>query len=180
MRISRLILPLTGYTLLLILFVQLPFHLYTPTRRFDLPNLLWMTHLILLYIHEAGHLFFSVFGRTLNILGGSLMQVLTPAVWYVVALREGSALANVAIFFTGVSVVDVSLYMKDAALLQLPLIGGLSKSHHDWMNLFHQLDLVNESYLIGEVFFWAGMLLAGTGLVRGILAAFRDARSAAA
>ncbi|MBP9211801.1 MAG: hypothetical protein KBF97_03320 [Bacteroidetes bacterium] len=179
MRISRLILPLSGYAVLLYLLLLLPFHLYTPTRQFDLPNILWLTHLILLYIHEAGHLFFSVFGRTLNILGGSLNQVLAPAVWYVVAKREGSALANVAMFFTGVSIVDVSLYMKDAALLQLPLIGGLSKSHHDWMNLFHQWDLVNESYMIGEIFFWIGMLLAGTGLVRGIMAAFRDAQEPA-
>jgi hypothetical protein len=176
---SRLIISLFGYAVLLYLFILLPIHLYTPTRAFDLPDLLWFTHLILLYIHEAGHLFFSVFGRTMTILGGSLNQVLVPAVWYVVALREGSSLAHVAMFFTGVSIVDVSIYVKDAGMLQLPLIGGLSKSHHDWANLFHQWDLLVESHMIGELLFWCGMATAGAGLVRGVLSAVQRYRQSA-
>ncbi len=143
-------------------------HLYTPTRTFDLPNLLWLTHLILLYIHEAGHLIFSIFGRTISIVGGSLNQILIPAIWFVVAKREQSSLSNVAVFFTGVSIVDVSIYVKDAGMLQLPLIGGLSKSHHDWANLLNDWGLIEYGYLFGEIMFWTGMFLGCYGIYSGV------------
>lgn len=146
----------------------LPFHLYTPSRSFDLPNLLWLTHLILLYIHEAGHLIFSIFGKTISILGGSLNQIIIPVLWFLVAKREGSALSNIALFFTGVSIVDVSLYVKDAGMLQLPLLGGLSTSHHDWANLLNDWGLIEYGYAFGEVLFWFGMLLAALGIYSGV------------
>lgn len=164
----RIYFSLAGYALLLYLLILLPIHLYTPTRMFDLPHLLWFTHLILLYIHEAGHLFFSVFGRTLSILGGSLLQVLVPVVWYGVALRERSSLSNVALFFTGVSLVDVSIYVKDAAVLQLPLIGGLSKAHHDWRNLLRWWEMIDDAFVFGEIVFWCGMIIASSGVILGV------------
>jgi hypothetical protein len=172
----RFYLSLAGYAFLLYLLILLPIHLYTPTRMFDLPHILWFTHLILLYIHEAGHLFFSVFGRTISILGGSLMQVLVPVVWYIVALRERSSLANVAMFFTGVSIVDVSVYVKDAEVLQLPLIGGLSKAHHDWRNLLREWEMIDSAFVIGEILFWSGMMLAAAGIIAGVMQIVREAR----
>ncbi|MFA6457211.1 MAG: hypothetical protein WCW40_10360 [Bacteroidota bacterium] len=170
---SNLYVSLFGYAILLYILVLLPIHLYTPVRNFDLPNLLWLTHLMLLYIHEAGHLIFSLFGRTISILGGSLNQVLIPAVWYVVAKREGSSLSNTALFFTGVSIVDVSLYVKDAEVLQLPLIGGLSKAHHDWRNLLKGWDMLEYGSVFGEILFWCGMGLALYGIIAGILFSIR-------
>jgi hypothetical protein len=173
---------LAGYALLLYLLILLPIHLYTPTRSFDLPNILWFTHLMLLYIHEAGHLFFSVFGKTVSILGGSLNQVLAPVLWYIVARREGSSLSNVALFFTGVSIVDVSVYVKDAAVLQLPLIGGLSKAHHDWRNLLNGWEMIDEAFLLGEILFWMGMLFGAAGIILGVLRTvkeYQDSESAA-
>jgi len=155
---------LFGCGLLLYIVILLPFHLYTPTRTFDPPHLLWLIHLILLYIHEAGHLIFSLFGRTISILGGSINQILIPLIWFFVAKREQSILSNVALFFTGVSIVDVSLYIKDAGMLQLPLIGGLSMSHHDWANLLNEWRLIEYSYTMGEVMFWCGMGIAIYGL----------------
>ncbi len=139
--------------------------------------MLWFIHLILLYIHEAGHLFFSVFGKTIGILGGSLNQILAPVIWFFVAKREGSSLTNVALFFTGVSVVDVSIYVKDAELLLLPLIGGLSKAHHDWKNLLSGWDIIDWSFPIGEFLFWCGMMLAGVGLFGGIKNAITEYRA---
>jgi hypothetical protein len=172
----RSYLPLAGYALLLYLLVLLPVHLYTPVRTFDLPNLLWLTHLILLYIHEAGHFFFSVFGRTISILGGSLMQILVPAVWYSVALRERSSLSHAAMFFTGVSIVDVSIYVKDADVLQLPLIGGLSIAHHDWRNLLREWEMLGSAFVLGELLFWIGMGIAAAGIVLGVMHTVRHGR----
>jgi len=165
---SKLIISLCGYGVLFYIFILLPQNLYTPTRFFNLSGMMWFIHLILLYIHEAGHLFFSVFGKTIGILGGSINQILAPIVWYFVAKREGSSLSSVAMFFTGVSIVDVSIYVKDAELLLLPLIGGLSKAHHDWKNLFDGWGMIEWSFPIGETMFWSGMILAAAGLYLGI------------
>jgi hypothetical protein len=174
---SKLIITLCGYGILIYIFILLPQHLYTPTRFFNLSGMLWFIHLILLYIHEAGHLFFSVFGKTIGILGGSLNQILAPLVWFIVAKREGSSLSNVALFFTGVSIVDVSIYVKDAELLLLPLIGGLSKAHHDWKNLFDAWGITDWSFPIGEILFWFGMILAAAGLYIGIKSAITEYRA---
>lgn len=171
---GTLIISLLGYALLLYLVLLLPFNLYTPMRVFDLPGILWFTHLMLLYIHEAGHLIFSPFGWTLRIMGGSLMQILVPLAWYIVALREGSSLKNTALVFTGVSIVDVSIYVKDAGMLQLPLIGGLSSNHHDWLNLLRDWGMIDWSYEFGEVLFWIGMMLCGYGLYAGVMNSIRN------
>lgn len=159
---------LAGYTLLTYILFLVPFHLYTPERMFDLPNLLWITHLLLLYIHEAGHLLFSVFGHTLTVMGGSLNQILIPFIWWIVAKREGSALQYTALFFTGVSVCDVSLYVKDAGMLVLPLIGGLSKSHHDWATLLNEWGMIEWGAVMGEMLFWGGFVLASGAIVLGV------------
>ena len=164
----KTIFPLLGYALLLYLLLLAAFHLYEPKYDFDLPSILWFTHLMLLYIHEAGHLFFSIFGRTISILGGSLMQVLAPLAWYVIALYEGSRLSNVALVFTGISIIDVSIYIKDAAVLQLPLIGGLSKTHHDWLNLLNRWQMLDWSWGLGEFFFWIGIGVALAGIGNGM------------
>ena len=169
---GKLFASLAGYVFLLYLVLLLPFHLYTPTNEFDLPNLLWLTHLLLLYIHEAGHLLFSIFGNTMMIMGGSLMQIMAPLAWYGVAMWEGSSLKNTALVFTGISVVDVSIYVKDAGMLQLPLLGGLSKSHHDWATLMNDWGLIESSYAFGEVMFWIGMIVSGYGIYSGVMYSF--------
>jgi hypothetical protein len=166
----KLVISLLGYSLLVYILLLLPFNLYTPTSYFDLPNILWFIHLMLLYVHEAGHFLFSPFGDMLRIMGGSLMQILAPVAWYFVARREVSSLANVAIFFTGVSVVDVSLYVKDAEVLKLPLIGSLSKAHHDWRNLLNQWEMVDYGHVFGEILFWSGMVLSVYGIYSGVKA----------
>ncbi len=177
MRRSSLYITLGGYGILVYLVLLMPFHLYTPVRSFDLPSLLWFTHLILLYIHEAGHLFFSVFGSTMSILGGSLNQLLAPLLWFVVAKREGSSLSNVALVFTGVSIVDISIYVKDAEVLALPLIGGLSKAHHDWRNLLSRWEMLEYGFLFGEMLFWTGMILSVFGIYSGVRTAVADYQS---
>ena len=173
---ARLTISLFGYTVLGYLLYLAATHLYTPNRAFDMPAILWLTHLFILYIHEAGHFFFRIFGETLYIMGGSLFQVIVPTAWFIVAKREGSPLSNVALFFVGISIIDVSIYMKDAEMRLLPLIGGMSKEHHDWGKLFRRWDAIDLAYPIGEILFWAGCILSVAGLffgVKNILAEYR-------
>ncbi len=168
----KLFFSLFGSLILFAIWVQLPFAYYEPSRTFHLPNVLWFIHLIFLYIHEAGHFFFRIFGDTLYILGGSLSQILVPVVWYIVAHRENSRLTIAALFFTGYSIVDVSVYVKDAGMLQLPLIGGLSKSHHDWATLMNNWGMIEVSYTFGEILFWCGMFLSAFAIYLNIRRAF--------
>jgi hypothetical protein len=171
---TKLIVVFVGYLFLCYLLLLAATNLYEPTRAFHLPGALWFTHLILLYIHEAGHLIFSIFGRTLNILGGSLMQVLAPFAWFIIAWRENSKLSNLALVFTGISIMDVSVYVKDATMLLLPLIGGLNKAHHDWLNLAKQYNFLEESYACGEILFWIGLMTACGGIINGVRVAILE------
>ena len=168
----KLILSLFSYTLLLYLWFLLPFNLYEPTRRFHLPGLLWFTHIFILYIHEAGHFFFRMFGETMYILGGSIMQVLVPFVWFLVAKREASALAPVALFFTGESTVDVSIYIRDAETRILPLLGG-SHSKHDWATFLGQMDMLGWGVPLGNVFFISGLIISLGAIAWGVSLSYR-------
>lgn len=105
------------------------------------------------------------------------MQLLVPLVWYFFARKENSSLQYLALFITGFSICDVSLYMKDAGMLLLPLIGGLSKVHHDWANIFSVWGLLDESYAIGEVVFWIGMFVAVFAIYSGVKEAVTECRS---
>ncbi len=172
---SQLAISLLTYALLLYVWLLLPDALYVPTAAMHLPAVLWFIHLILLYIHEAGHAFFSPFGDTMYYLGGSIMQVLVPFVWILTAWHERSRLVYAAIFFTGLSMVDVSIYMKDAATRILPLLGG-SKTHHDWWTVLYRRDALGWGEPLGEAFFWAG-LIAGLGAIAwGVYSSVRTYR----
>jgi len=164
---QKLILRLFGFAVLLYVWFLLPFSFYEPTPTFHLPTMLWFIHLFILYIHEAGHFFFRIFGENLYILGGSIMQVLVPFVWFIVAWREESANAPVAVFFTGVSLVDVSIYVRDAETKILPLLGG-HHVKHDWATFLGDHDMLDWGVPLGNLFFFAGLLAALGAIVWGV------------
>lgn len=95
-----------------------------------------------LVFHEAGHPLFSPFGETLHILGGTLMQLLVPALvagscWYK-RQRVGAALAGVWFFQNGF---NIARYMADARAQVLPLVGD---GEHDWGTLFEQWGVLSK------------------------------------
>jgi len=169
---QKLIFSLFGYAILTYLWFELPFNLYEPTRTFHLPTLLWLTHLFILYIHEAGHFFFRFLGEDFYILGGSIMQVLVPFVWLIVARREESALAPVAAFFTGLSLVDVSIYVRDAETQILPLLGG-HHSKHDWATFLGKHDMLDWAVPLGNLFYFSGLLISLGAIAWGINLSYR-------
>jgi hypothetical protein len=68
-----------------------------------------------LVIHEAGHLIFSPFGEFLMIAGGSLFQVIMPALfvgyfWY----HSKYYSAALVLFWVGESILNVSVYAGDS------------------------------------------------------------------
>jgi hypothetical protein len=118
-----------------------------------------------LIIHEAGHLIFSPLGEFMMIAGGSLFQVIMPALfvgyfWY----HRKHFSAALVLFWVGESILNVSVYAGDSVALQLPLLGG-SDSMHDWNYLLSSLNLLPATARVA-----GGIRLLGTLVIA--LAAF--------
>jgi hypothetical protein len=125
-------------------------------------------HGVNLIFHEAGHTILAGFGQFLHILGGSLMQVVVPAViaGYFVVTRQMYAGA-IALCWTAQSLWDVSIYIKDAQERSLPLLGGEAVLH-DWHFLLLDLHLLAHDQLVGSVTFFLGSVLYLVAIVGGI------------
>jgi hypothetical protein len=121
-------------------------------------GVLWFIHLVDLVFHEAGHPIFGLFGRFMGALGGSLNQVLIPAVCTGSFLWRGQlAAAAVTLFWTGESLVDVAIYVADGRDMKLPLLAeGLT---HDWNWILSELSLRNQAEPIGRAVFGLGVLV---------------------
>jgi hypothetical protein len=134
-----------GLLVLLVLGVMIVGRGLTPSAG----GVLAFVHMIDLVFHEAGHVIFGFFGRFLGILGGSLNQVLIPAVCTGYFLRHGrTAAAAVTLFWTGESLADVAIYVADGRDMALPLLAeGLV---HDWNWILSELSLRNQARPIGR------------------------------
>ncbi|MEB3355327.1 MAG: hypothetical protein VKK04_01175 [Synechococcales bacterium] len=139
-------------------------------------SLMMFLHGVNLIFHEAGHVFFAIFGRFLMILGGSLFQIMVPAglcaYFWLTRQRFASA---IALWWTGQNFLDVSIYVRDARDRELPLIGGLDETFHDWHNILLQLGLMRWDDLIANHVYGIGI---GIYLVALGLAGFYARRSA--
>jgi hypothetical protein len=116
-----------------------------------------------LIIHEAGHWIFMVFGDLVYTLGGSLNQVLVPALFvgYFLLCREWFAMSLMATW-VGYNIVMVSWYMNDAIVMRLPLLGGEGVIH-DWNHIFVMTNLLSHTYQIAHAFWGLGMLVTIAG-----------------
>src|ERR1017187_4622027 len=85
-----------------------------------------------LVIHEAGHFFFSFFGKYIYTLGGALMQILLPSLilWYFLSNYYRTGI-QFTLLWLGQNFVNISVYAADARAQALPLLGGNSV-YHDW------------------------------------------------
>jgi len=112
-----------------------------------------------LVIHEAGHLIFSPFGEFIMIAGGSLFQVIMPALFVGYFWYNGKYYSAALVFFwVGESILNVSVYAGDAVALQLPLLGG-QDSMHDWNYLLSSLNLLPATSKIGGAIRLLGTLV---------------------
>jgi len=129
-------------------------------------------HLINLPFHEAGHLFFSPFGRFLQVLGGTLGQWLVPFIVLCAFLVKGNPFgATVGLWWLGESFLDIAPYMADARAGQLMLLGGVTGSevedYHDWEVLLTKLDWLQHDQLIARLTFGIGVAFMLLSLVWG-------------
>jgi ribosomal protein S27AE len=110
-------------------------------------------HRPLLVFHEAGHVVFRPFGEWMTVLGGTLGQLLMPAILGGALLWKnrdpfGAALG---LWLLGVSVLDVAPYMYDALEPQLMLLSGSTGEDggHDWIYLFASVGRLARAQGIG-------------------------------
>ena len=104
-----------------------------------------------LIFHEAGHVLFIPFGYFLTIAGGTLLQLIIPAVLagYFFVKRNVFA-AALLLFWLGQSLLDVHVYASDALVMKLPLLGG-DNAGHDWNIMFIHLGLLGKADAVAGV-----------------------------
>ncbi len=117
-------------------------------------------HLIVLPIHEAGHILFIPLGRFMTVLGGSLLQVLLPLVLTAAFMfgfggsRRDNFAASLMLWWAAVSIIDVAPYIWDAFDPKMMLLGGTTGAEsdgHDWQNILGDLGLLKRAHLIAGI-----------------------------
>ncbi len=99
-------------------------------------------------IHETGHLVFAAFGERITALGGTLFQLIVPIAFAIsFALRGDRHAASVMLWWVGQNCCYVGVYMADAVVQELPLVGG---GEHDWSFLFGEWNVLAYSERIGH------------------------------
>lgn len=143
-------------------------------------------HLINLPFHEAGHIFFRIFGQFMMTLGGSLMQLIVPLVClaaFLLKTRDPFA-ASVSLWWLGQSLIDLAPYINDARRLQLILLGGVTgqdvADYHDWQFILRKLGLLNYDHMLAKTAHISGAFFIICALVWGgymLLKQYRNVRA---
>ena len=107
----------------------------------------------LLIFHEAGHVIFRLFGEFMMIAGGSLGQLIMPAILcgaLLITNRDPFG-AAIGLWLFGASLLDLSPYIYDSLHPQLILLGGHTGEDggHDWIYLLDKIGWLKHSQGLG-------------------------------
>jgi hypothetical protein len=112
-----------------------------------------------LLIHEGGHGVFSLFGKFIHALGGTLMQIIIPGMFVVYYfIHKKIFMTQVFLVWLAQNLINISVYAADARAKKLPLLGG-KKVYHDWTYLLGELNLLDYDKIVGEVFFYLAIII---------------------
>ncbi|HYW49322.1 MAG TPA: hypothetical protein VE861_01880 [Gemmatimonadaceae bacterium] len=122
-------------------------------------------------VHETGHLVLAAFGETLQLLGGTLLQLGLPLIFagYFAVHRDEHA-ASVCVWWVGQNCINVATYMADAIPMELPLVGG---GEHDWNLLFTHWGVLGNSITYARLTHGSGVLLMTVATMWGIIESLR-------
>jgi len=128
-------------------------------------------------IHETGHLLFRPFGEFLMVAGGSLFQVIMPAIFagYFVWKRQFYSGAIVGLW-VGQSILNVWVYAADAIKMQLVLTSGFTGSEgsfHDWNYLLEHTGLLNSTNKVAGVVRFFGTAVILVSVVSAVYFSFK-------
>jgi hypothetical protein len=144
-------------------------------------------HRVNLPFHEFGHLLFRPFGQWITSLGGTLGQLLMPAICGAVLLiqtRDPFG-ASVALWWFGENFLDIAPYINDARAGDLPLVGGnfghsAPYGFHDWEYLLGETGLLHLDHHLAQTSRVLGGLILLLALTWGawlLLRQFRHLRA---
>lgn len=112
----------------------------------------WFIQNVNLIFHEAGHVIFMFFGETLNIFGGSLLEILIPILVTIHFYQSGQFFsASCTSWWMATAFLSVAIYAGDAQERLLPLITR-DVSTHDWYNLLLKYNLLKYDDWFGYLF----------------------------
>ena len=118
------------------IFIAVVFWIYAIT---DDDGFLLLDHVNLPF-HEFGHLFFGIFGETIGVWGGTIMQLLIPfGIFISFFIRKETSGVAFSAFWFGENFLNVATYIADARTMALPLVGS---GDHDWNIIFSDLAIL--------------------------------------
>ena len=118
-------------------------------------------------IHETGHLVFSPFGEFMQFLGGTLFQLIMPAVFVGYFAKRGDRhAASVALWWVAQNFWNISVYVRDARNQDLDLVGG---GEHDWAYLLGHLGWLKQDQRIGHAVWLVGVVIYFVAIIGGLV-----------
>lgn len=129
-------------------------------------------------IHEFGHLLFRILGEFMGIAGGSLFQVIFPAVFvgYFVWQRSYYS-AAIVLLWIGQSILNVWVYASDAVVMQLVLTSGFTGSEgsfHDWNYMLDRIGLLGSTKTVAGIIRFIGTLTIITASLAAVYFSFKQ------
>jgi hypothetical protein len=122
-----------------------------------------------LVIHEAGHFFFSIFGKFVYTLGGTLMQIILPSIIVSFFFRNNYRTGvQFALLWLGQNLINISVYAADARARKLPLLGG-NKVYHDWYYLLGETGLLQYDYIVGYTILGIAIVIFAVAVLMPLL-----------
>src|SRR5436190_2939786 len=119
-----------------------------------------------LAIHETGHLVFGIFGEVIGVAGGTLFQLIVPVTFVLYFAKRGDRhAATVPLWWVAQNLWNISVYVRDARVQELPLVGG---GEHDWAYLLGRFGLLAHDQGIGRGVHAFGTLLCIAAVATGI------------
>jgi len=116
-----------------------------------------------LLLHEAGHVIFGFFGQTFQFLGGTLGQLVFPALFAGYFWRRKQKFeAFIVLIWFAESLMYAAEYIGDARRMVLPLVGG---HIHDWNWLLRHWGMLDKAEGLATFVHVVASLLAVAAVV---------------
>jgi hypothetical protein len=112
------------------------------------------------------------FGEFIHVAGGTLFQLIMPALFLVYFWRRGDKhAASVMLWWIAQNCGNIAVYAADARAQELPLVGG---GEHDWANMLGTLGLLAKDQEVARGIRGIGWVLLFVSTAWGLVAAKRS------
>ena len=126
-------------------------------------------------IHELGHIVLIPLatlgsaGEFIEILGGSMAQLLVPIIGIVMFYQQQDFFAiSVGMEWFAINIFDVATYVADARTMALTLVSPFgADAVHDWNYILSRIGMLNMDTTFATIMRIFGFITFGTGLLFG-------------